>query len=466
MNQATQAMKSVFEAVDKPYSGIDPQLLKAQIEAVNLDSSNDDLQQVIQNNTNLVAKNSIFVQHPNCIAHLHTPPLVPAIASEIMIASLNQSMDSWDQASSATYVEQRVVDWLCAKYGMSSQADGVFTSGGTQSNQMGLLLARDWVADKLSQHSIQKLGLPDYADKLRIVCSNKSHFTVQKTASLMGLGEAGVVCVDTNTDGTIHIDSLAETLIELKAQGLIPFAVVGTAGTTDHGAIDDLNAMADLAQTHSLWLHVDGAYGGALILSQHKERLAGIERASSISVDFHKLFYQPISCGAVLVNDKANFKYLLHHADYLNRETDELPNLVDKSMATTRRFDALKVFMTMQSVGTQALGEMVDHLIEQTQQVAQMVSNDAAFELLAPPALSTVLMRYSNANLSEEALNDLNRQIRIEALVRGIAVLGETTVDGKAALKFTILNPCLKLSGFESLLHDINQLAQTLTSNK
>ncbi|WP_413479432.1 pyridoxal phosphate-dependent class III aminotransferase [Vibrio hibernica] len=466
MNQATQAMKTVFEAVDKPYSGIDPQLLKAQIEAVNLDSSNDDLQQVIHNNTNLVAKNSIFVQHPNCIAHLHTPPLVPAIASEIMIASLNQSMDSWDQASAATYVEQRVVDWLCAKYGMSSQADGVFTSGGTQSNQMGLLLARDWIADKLSQHSIQKLGLPDYADKLRIVCSNKSHFTVQKTASLMGLGEAGVVCVDTNTDGTIHIDSLTETLIELKAQGLIPFAVVGTAGTTDHGAIDDLNAIADLAQTHSLWLHVDGAYGGALILSQHKERLAGIERASSISVDFHKLFYQPISCGAVLVNDKANFKYLLHHADYLNRETDELPNLVDKSMATTRRFDALKVFMTMQSVGTQALGEMVDHLIEQTQQVAQMVSNDAAFELLAPPALSTVLMRCSNANLSEEALNDLNRQIRIEALVRGIAVLGETTVDGKAALKFTILNPCLTLSGFESLLHDINQLAQTLTSNK
>ncbi|MBD1574041.1 diaminobutyrate--2-oxoglutarate transaminase family protein [Vibrio sp. S17_S38] len=466
MNQATQAMKAVFEAVDKPYSGIDPQLLKAQIEAVDLDSSNDDLQQVIHNNTNLVAKNSIFVQHPNCIAHLHTPPLVPAIASEIMIASLNQSMDSWDQASAATYVEQRVVDWLCDKYGMSSQADGVFTSGGTQSNQMGLLLARDWIADKLSQHSIQKLGLPDYADKLRIVCSNKSHFTVQKTASLMGLGEAGVVCVDTNTDGTIHIDSLAETLIELKAQGLIPFAVVGTAGTTDHGAIDDLNAIADLAQTHSLWLHVDGAYGGALILSQHKDRLAGIERASSISVDFHKLFYQPISCGAVLVNDKANFKYLLHHADYLNRETDELPNLVDKSMATTRRFDALKVFMTMQSVGTQALGEMYDHLIEQTQQVAQMVSNDAAFELLAPPALSTVLMRYSNVNLSEEALNDLNRQIRIEALVRGIAVLGETTVDGKAALKFTILNPCLKLSGFESLLHDINQLAQTLTSNK
>lgn len=118
MNQTTQAMKAVFEAVDKPYSGIEPQLLKAQIEAVNLDSSNSDLQQVINSTTNLVAKNSIFVQHPSCIAHLHTPPLVPAIAAEAMIASLNQSMDSWDQASAATYVEQRVVDWLCDRYNM------------------------------------------------------------------------------------------------------------------------------------------------------------------------------------------------------------------------------------------------------------------------------------------------------------------------------------------------------------
>lgn len=104
---------------------------------------------------------------------------MPAVAAEAMIAALNQSMDSWDQASSATYVEQKVINWLCDKYELGEKADGIFTSGGTQSNQMGLMLARDWVADKLSNHSIQKLGLPEYADKLRIVCSKKSHFTVQ-----------------------------------------------------------------------------------------------------------------------------------------------------------------------------------------------------------------------------------------------------------------------------------------------
>lgn len=324
---------------------------------------------------------------------------------------------------------------------------------------MGLMLARDWIADKLSGHSIQKLGLPEYADKLRIVCSEKAHFTVQKSASWMGLGEKAVLTVTANPDGTMDASQLDVVVADAKAQGLIPFTVVGTAGTTDHGAIDDLTTIANVAEKHQLWMHVDGAYGGALILSKQKSRLAGIERADSVSVDFHKLFYQTISCGAVLVKDKANFKFLLHHAEYLNREHDELPNLVDKSIATTKRFDALKVFMTMQSVGPTALGEMYDHLLVQTQDVAELVRNHQSFELLAEPSLSTVLFR---TTFNGQDLDKLNQKVRIEALVRGIAVLGETTVDGKSALKFTILNPCLALSDFEKLLNDINQLAVEL----
>jgi diaminobutyrate-2-oxoglutarate transaminase len=338
------------------------------------------------------------------------------------------------------------------------------TSGGTQSNQMGLMLARDWIADKLSGHSIQKLGLPDYADKLRIVCSENAHFTVQKSASWMGLGEKAVLSVPANIDGTMKAELIEQTVADAKAQGLIPFAIVGTAGTTDHGAIDNLNVIADVAAQHELWMHVDSAYGGALILSGSKARLAGIERASSVSVDFHKLFFQTISCGALLVNDKANFKFLLHHADYLNREHDKLPNLVDKSIATTKRFDALKVFMTMQSVGPQALGEMYDHLLEQTQQVADMVDAHSSFELLARPSLSTVLFRTTLG--AEAGMDKLNQKVRIEALVRGIAVLGETVIGGKSALKFTILNPTLSLSDFEKLLQEINQLAVELLSNQ
>ncbi len=460
MNHTTAAMKAVFEQVNAPYSGLEPKLLEAAINAVDLDHKNAPLKSVIDDAADLVAKNSIIVQHPDCIAHLHTPPLMSAVAAEAMIATLNQSMDSWDQASSATYVEQKVINWLCDKYELGEQADGIFTSGGTQSNQMGLMLARDWIADKLSGHSIQKLGLPEYADKLRIVCSSKAHFTVQKSASWMGLGEKAVLTVDAHPNGTMDVSKLDAVIEQAKAEGLIPFAVVGTAGTTDHGAIDELNTIADVADKHEMWMHVDGAYGGALILSSHKGRLQGIERADSITVDFHKLFYQTISCGAVLVKDKSNFKYLLHHADYLNREHDELPNLVDKSIATTKRFDALKVYMTMQSVGPKALGDMYDHLLEQTLQVADLVSQTDGFELLAQPTLSTVLFRVVNDAVADQ--DKLNQTVRLQALTRGEAVLGETVVDGHSALKFTILNPCLKISDFETLLTKIKNLADEL----
>lgn len=460
LNQTTQVLKKVFESTDAPYSAMEPQLLKSLIENIDLDTRQQSLEAVIDQTGDLIAKNSIMVQHPHCIAHLHTPPLLPAVAAEAFISALNQSMDSWDQASSATFVEQKVVNWLCGVYELGEKADGIFTSGGTQSNLMGLLLARDWAAQHMSEHNIQKSGLPEYATKLRILCSNKSHFTVQKSASLLGLGENAVECVDTNPDGTIKLSALVTKVAELKEKSLLPFAVVGTAGTTDHGAIDDLAGLADIAAQHQLWLHVDGAYGGALILSRHKSRLHGIERADSVSVDFHKLFYQPISCGAVLLKDKANFTYLLHHADYLNREDDLLPNLVDKSIATTKRFDALKVLMTMQTVGPQALGSMYDHLLGQTQQVADLINQSADFELLADPALSTVLFRY--VGHTDTDLDQLNKALRLESLVKGIAVLGETIVDGKVALKLTILNPCLKMSDFESLLNKVNQLALTL----
>ncbi|GEM74628.1 pyridoxal phosphate-dependent class III aminotransferase [Vibrio sagamiensis] len=459
INHTTAAMKSVFEQVNTPYSGLDPKQLETAINAVDLDSKYTSLASVIDETIDLVATNAIFTQHPDCIAHLHTPPLLSAVAAETMIAALNQSMDSWDQASSATYVEQKVINWLCDKYRLGNYADGTFTSGGTQSNQIGLMLARDWIAEKLSNHSVSQMGLPDYADKLRIVCSAKAHFTVQKSASWMGLGKQAVMTVEANADGTMDTAQLDEVLIRAKEQGLIPFAIVGTAGTTDHGAIDDLDFIADIATKHEMWMHVDGAYGGALIFSQYKSRLKGIERAHSISVDFHKLFYQTISCSAVLVSNKAHFKYLLHHADYLNREHDKLPNLVDKSIATTKRFDALKVFMTMQNIGPQILGDMYDHLLMQTKEVAEMIRDHADFELLAEPSLSTVLFR---ATHGDNNLDDLNKTIRLQALTRGIAVLGETIVEGKTTLKLTILNPCLTSDDFESLIHKINILASEL----
>ena len=155
-------------------------------------------------------------------------------------------------------------------YALGDNADGIFTSGGTQSNLMGLLLARDWIVKRIAGHSVQQAGLPNFYDKLRIVCSGNIALYDTKVSFFTGLGERAVHCVASNYDGSINITALAEALQSLKMRGLIPFAVVGTAGTTDHGAIDNLSAMADSASQHEAWFHVDGAYGGALILSSRR----------------------------------------------------------------------------------------------------------------------------------------------------------------------------------------------------
>jgi len=457
------SINALFQQADKPYSGLAPAQLKAQLEAVDL-SQTEPLIDVISTVNHLVAKNSILVQHPHTMAHLHTPPLIASVVAEHFIAALNQSMDSWDQAPAATYVEQIMVDWLCDTYKLGENADGVFTSGGTQSNLMGLLLARDWFANKYSKHNIQQDGLPEYGHKMRILCSDKSHFTVQKSAALMGLGERAVVTVGTNVQGQIDCNALQLTIDALKAQDLLPIAVVATAGTTDHGAIDDLQQVVTLASNEGLWSHIDGAYGGALMLSEkHKARLIGIESADSVSVDFHKLFYQTISCGALLIKDKNNFNSLLHHADYLNREGDELPNLVDKSIATTKRFDALKMFMTLKAVGAANLGLMYDDLLALTSQVADSVKHNAFFELCCQPLLSTVLFRLSEqGELSDEQFNQLHQTLRLQLLTSGDAVIAETKVDGKLFLKFTLLNPCLTINDFDSLFEKIESTAKQL----
>lgn len=462
---ALSHVSALFEVCDKPYSGMDPDVLANTIGSMVIpDIGNGDIYSSIDETMEGIAQNAIIVQHPNCIAHLHTPPLVPALAAELILSALNQSMDSWDQASSATYLEQHMCNWVTRKFGMGDYGDATFTSGGTQSNQMALLLARDAMIYRISGHRVQKDGLPDYFSKLRIVCSETSHFTVKKAAGQMGLGENAVCTVAARNNGTIEIKALKQTLSSLVEQGFIPFALVGTAGTTDHGAIDALPEMADLAEEYNLWFHIDAAYGSGLKLSPYSDRLNGINRADSVTVDFHKLFYQPISCGALLVKDKENFRFLLHRADYLNRDTDTLPNLVDKSLSTTRRFDALKLFMTLRTLGEQGLGSMIGHTVDLAEEAAIQVASHPSLSLLSEPQLSTVLFRLVLPGLTEEQQDSFHRRIRHELLVNGIAVLGETIINGRVSLKLTILNPLLTPENIRVLFSAITEYAGVIQS--
>ena len=412
-----------------------------------------------------VVANSVSVSHPRAAAHLHCPPLLASLAAEVVISALNQSMDSFDQAPIATIIEQKVIRWLCAQACLPSSADGTFTTGGSQSNYMGLLLARDTFLRKHWNWSAQKSGLPPEARQLRILCSEVAHFTVEKSASQLGLGTDAVVRVAVDDHFRMDPAALRAALTLLQSQSLHPMAIVATAGTTDFGSIDPLPELVAAARAANTWLHVDAAYGGALLFSaEHRLKLDGIARADSLSIDFHKLLWQPIPCSVFLVRDAQDFDSIKMHADYLNPELDEvagIPNLVTSSLLTSRRFDALKLWISLQSLGRTQLAAMIDRTIALAACSAEVVRATQSLELMCEPQLSTVVFRYipRQAGLSADLIN---AAIRHRLFETGSAVIGHTRVRGQQCLKFTCMNPAVSDGQMKQLIEMVLAQGQEL----
>lgn len=409
-----------------------------------------------------VISNSIAVSDPGAIAHLHCPPLLASLAAEVVISALNQSMDSFDQAPMATIVEQKLVNWLCAQAGLPASADGTFTAGGSQSNYMGLLLARDAFLKKQWDWPTQQRGLHPEAKRLRILCSEVAHFTVEKSAAQLGLGTDAVVHVEVDDRFQMNPGALRKTIIELQAQKLLPLAIVATAGTTDFGSIDPIVEIAQIAREAEAWLHVDAAYGGALLFSPcHRGRLAGIEGADSVSIDFHKLFWQPIPCSVFLLAHTQHFDLIKMHADYLNPEAHEqegIPDLVTKSVLTSRRFDALKLWISFQTLGRQKMAQMIDRTISLANHAAEVIRRSPRLELMCEPQLSTVVFRVLPTTTGIDS-DELSASIRQQLFRTGRAVIGHTRVRDYPCLKFTCMNPAVTETEIEAIIEAILQAA-------
>ncbi|WP_202300557.1 pyridoxal phosphate-dependent decarboxylase family protein [Dryocola clanedunensis] len=411
-------------------------------------------------------KDSLSVHHPQCVAHLHCPSLVIGQAAEVLINATNQSMDSWDQSPSATIIEMKLVEWLRTLVGYQPGDAGVFTSGGTQSNLMGLMLARDAFFARQG-HSVQQDGLTGNLKKIKVFCSEHAHFSVQKNMALLGLGYQSVTLVKTDRFARMDVSDLAQKLEQAKANGEQVMAIVATAGTTDAGAIDPLRDIACLAAENNIWVHVDAAWGGALLLSeQYRDYLDGIELVDSITLDFHKQFFQTISCGAFLLKEARHYELMRYQAAYLNSEFDEeqgVPNLVSKSLQTTRRFDALKLWMGLEALGQKQYAAIIDHGVSLAQDVAHYVHEQAALELVMQPQLASVLFRYrplDRGAQKDAEVGLLNQKIGDALLESGRANVGVTEHGGVTCLKLTLLNPTVTLGDIKTLLALVEKTAQ------
>ncbi|WP_354156193.1 MULTISPECIES: aspartate aminotransferase family protein [unclassified Arthrobacter] len=484
--QGVNAVATKLDRTTRPFTGVGPAEMKARIGAVDLDQPLPDTAAALEELETVYLRDAIYFHDAKYAAHLNCPVVIPALVGEAILSAVNSSMDTWDQSAGATMIERRLIDWTAERLQLGAAADGVFTSGGSQSNLQALLIARNHAVAGLRQEPANAgLRLPAMLEKLRIFTSADSHFSIQKSASMLGMGFDAVISVPCADDHRMDPAALAEAIAETHDAGLVPMAVVATAGTTDFGAVDPLADLAALARAYGAWFHVDAAYGGGLMVSgRYRHLLEGARLADSVTVDFHKTFFQPVSSSALLVRDRAMLQHVTYYADYLNPESAalaEVPNQVDKSIQTTRRFDALKLWLTLRIMGADAIGALFDEAIDLAARVGSVLAADDDFELAAAPQLSTLVFRYrpgvsgseltgavsdAHGRLSEDAADTLNPAIRAAVFASGQAVVAGTKVAGRHYLKFTLLNAEATLGDIGSIIELLRRTgAQLLASD-
>ncbi|MFE4593248.1 pyridoxal phosphate-dependent decarboxylase family protein [Streptomyces laurentii] len=394
--------------------------------------------------------------HPLCAAHLHTPPLALAAAADLAASALNPSLDSWDQAPAASTLEALVTRALAAEVHPDAPApDALVTTGGTESNQLALLLARERAAAVAAarpgdpSHPHSHSHSTTHPTPLRTLVGANAHHSFQRATWLLGLPAPVVL---PTPRGTLDPTAVHHALTDLAGQ---PVLVAATAGTTDAGLVDPLPEIADRCAAHTtptgpVDFHVDAAYAGPLLFSAtHRGLLAGLDRARTVTLDLHKLGWQPAAAGLLAVRDRADLAVLGHTADYLNADDDTdagLPDLLGRSLRTTRRPDVLKTAVTLRALGRTGLGALVDTCMTLAQDLADLVEKSPHLELHARPTLTTVLFRPYDADAPTVAA------IRRTLLTDGRAVLGRATADGRLWLKATLLNPHTTLDDLIQLI--------------
>jgi L-2,4-diaminobutyrate decarboxylase len=331
---------------------------------------------------------------------------------------------------------------------------------------MGLMLARDRVLGRETGRQIELSGVPGEAPRPRIFTSEAAHFSVQRSAALLGLGEDAVTLVPVDHQLRMKPDAPAAALRECAVRGDVPVAVVATAGTTDTGAVDPLRTCAKLAAEYGAWLHVDAAYGGGALLSDElAPQVAGIALADSVSLDWHKLGWQPVAAGVFLVRQAETYASLARRAVYLNPQDDEeagYPSLLGLSLRTTRRTDAFKIAVTLRTLGRAGLGRLVDSCHALARSGAEEVRAHPRLELHADPVLTTFLFRYVPENpefTGPSHMDRINAGLRRRLLREGRAVVGRTELPGegpgRVRLKLTLLNPHATPADIERLVHAV-----------
>ena len=377
--------------------------------------------------------------HPRFLGWVHGSGTAGGILSGILTAAMNSNVGGRDHG--AIYVERQVIDWFRTVFGFPAAASGLLVSGSSMATVIGLTVARNNFRG-VDVRSEGVRALPPLA----VYASAEAHVSVTKAVELLGLGRNAVRSIPVDRHFRMDLEALRSAVVEDGRSGVHPLCVVATAGTVNTGAIDDLGGAADLCQELGLWLHVDGAFGALVQLSEDLAPLVkGIERADSLAFDFHKWLHVPYDAACILVRDgRAHFDSFATHPAYLAAAPRGLaggqPWPCDYGPELSREFRALKIWLTIKEHGLRRLGRKIQDNCEQARLLGERIGREAELELSAPVSLNVVCFRFLAIGWSAERLDQLNEDITADLHESGIAVPSTTEVNGRRVIRVAITN--------------------------
>jgi glutamate/tyrosine decarboxylase-like PLP-dependent enzyme len=408
----------------------------------------------------LVLENATLTGHPGFVAYVSGSGTIPGAAADLIAAAMNQNVGGWRLSPGATEIELHLMRWFAGRLGLPSTAGGFITTGGAMAALFGLTVARDMRAG----WDVRKLGVAA-GPPLTVYASSEVHTVNARACDMLGLGADALRLIPVDGALRMDLDALRAEIARDRVAGRRPLAVIATAGTVGTGAIDPLDAIADICQREKLWLHVDGAYGGiAALTDELRPRFVGIERADSVALDPHKWLYTPLAGGAIVVRDG---RYLPQafgvNPSYVHEDKELTRRGIDFYAHTpnfSRGFLALKIWVSLLAHGWSAYQRRIAHDVALARYLFERASSHDELETVGPPpSLSIACFRYvppeRRGDASAESyLNALNERLMAELQLGGRVFPSNAVVDGRFAIRACIVNFRTEVADLDALVDE------------